>query len=173
MAYVDIRVGDVVTIAGIDWIVLEKREYAAFCLTKNLVYERMMFDRNTNNYANSSIRDELNNHFLTRIIDAVGSDALLNVEIDLTSDDGLDDYGVIFEKVGLLTDNMYRRYNRTIERYPVGRWWWLATPYSTTHRGYSCAVRCVDGGGALVNICCGGNGGVRPFCVFKSSIFES
>ena len=169
----EIAVGEIANIAGIDWIVLEQNGDSVLCLAKDFVYENTKFDNNTNNYANSSIRQTLNGEFLDKITKEIGADAILATEIDLTSDDGLDDYGKVTAKVGLLTCDMYRKYNRIIENYKVNDWWWLATPWSTPHRGYDYAVRCVYFNGALYFNNCYDDFGVRPFCTFKSSIFVS
>ena len=98
----EIAVGEIANIAGIDWIVLEQNGDSVLCLAKDFVYENTKFDNNTNNYANSSIRQTLNGEFLDKITKEIGADAILATEIDLTSDDGLDDYGKVTAKVGLL-----------------------------------------------------------------------
>ena len=168
------EVGGIVDVADIEWIVLDKDEEGnILCLTKDFVYESTQFDGSTNNYTNSNLRKLLNDDFLKKIIKKIDKDMLFDVEIDLMSDDGLDDYGKATDKVGLLTADMYRKYNRIIEKYPVKDWWWLATPWSTPHRGCSSFVRCVDDDGALDYYFCSVNCGVRPFCIFSSSIFKS
>ena len=173
MKFAEIEIGKTITIADVEFIVLEKKEDEVVCLTRDFVFEDEQFDRNSNNYANSAIRRKLNEEFLPKLIEAVGAENILGAEIDLTSDDGLDDYGKVTDKVGLLTDAMYRKYNRIIEEYPVDDWWWLATPYSTPHRGYGSLVRCVYDCGALFNSSCYNDCCVRPFCIFSSAIFES
>lgn len=167
----NIEIGNVVNVADVDWIVLDKDENSVLCLTKDFVYENTEFDNSSNNYANSPIRNKLNGEFLNRIISKIGNDSILDTEIDLTSDDGLDDYGKVTDKIGLLTADMYRKYNRIIEKYPVDTWWWLSTAWSTPHRGYYFTVRCVIYDGTLDNRNCSINYGVRPFCRFASSIF--
>lgn len=168
------EVGGIVDVADIEWIVLDKDEEGnLLCLSKDFVYESTKFDSNTNNYANSSIRKTLNDDFFKKIVKKIGKDVLLDVEIDLTSDDGLDDYGKVTDKFGLLTANMYRKYNRIIEKYPVDDWWWLSTPWSTPHRGYDSYVRCVDDDGTLNCDLCYSDRCIRPFCIFSSSIFKS
>lgn len=167
----DIKVGEIITVADTDFIVLDKTDDEVICLTKDFIYTRTQFDSNTNNYANSSIRKKLNKEFAQKFIDEVGNRGLCDIKLNLLSFDGLDDYGAVTDKVGLLTLDMYRKYNRIIEKYPVNDWWWLATPWSTPHRGYSSVVCyvCDDG---LVDCCiCYYDGGVRPFCIFSSSIF--
>ena len=168
------EIGGIVDVADIEWIVLDKDEEGSLiCLAKDFVYQNTQFDGNTSNYANSSIRKKLNDDLLKKITKQIGKDVLLDIEIDLTSDDGLDDYGKVTDKIGLLTADMYRKYNRIIEKYPVKDWWWLATPWSTPHRGYNSSVRCVDIDGALNYGYCRNYNGVRPFCIFSSSIFKS
>ena len=167
----DIKVGEIITVADIDFIVLDKTDDEVVCLTKNLVYTVTQFDRNTNNYANSSIRKKLNKEFAQKLIDEVGKRGLCDIELDLLSLDGLDEYGTVTDKVGLLTVDMYRKYNRIIEKYPVKNWWWLATPWSTPHRGYSSCACSVYHDGTVRYISCNDDNGVRPFCIFSSSIF--
>lgn len=167
----NIKIGKTKTIAGKDFIILDILENGVLCLTKDFAYANTKFDSNSNNYANSSIRKILNTEYLKKIADAVGEENIVETEIDLTSDDGLDDYGKVTDKVGLLTSDMYRKYNRIIENYRVNDWWWLATPRSTPHRGYNFSVRCVYYYGALGSNSCFSSIGVRPFLIFNPSIF--
>ena len=171
--YKSAEIGNTTNIADIEWIVLDKTDDGVICLAKDFVYQDTRFDDNTNNYAKSDIRKKLNGAFLQELTDEVGEDGLTNIEIDLMSLDGLDDYGKVTDKVGLLTVDMYRKYNSIIEKYHVNNWWWLATPWSTPHRRYVfhvCSVRC---GGSVSYDDCDYYGAVRPFCIFSSSIFES
>lgn len=167
----NIKIGETKEIAGEEFIILDVLENGVICLSKDFAYTDTMFDSNSNNYANSSIRKTLNTEYLKKIADVVGEENIVECEIDLTSDDGLDDYGKVTDKVGLLTADMYRKYNRIIEKYPVDDWWWLSTPWSTPHRGYTLSVRCVNNNGALYNYFCDNSNGVRPFCIFDPSIF--
>lgn len=171
MSFKDIEVGSLYRINDIEYIILAKSDNSALCLTRHLL-GRNTFDEDKNNYATSQIRRYLEDEFLPNIINCVGENNLYDIELDLTSDDGLDDYGKITSKIGLLTCDMYRKYNRIIERYPVDDYWWTVTPFSTEHRGYSSCVRIVDSDGTLHNNHCFGSYGVRPFCVFSSSVFD-
>ena len=167
----DIEIGEIITVADTDFIVLDKTDDELICLTKDFVYTDTWFDSSTNNYANSSIRKKLNKEFAQKLIDEVGKRGLCDIEVDLTSLDGLDDYGKATDKVGLLTFDMYRKYSHIIEKYPVNDWWFLATPWSTPHRGYSSVICSVFGVGSVYYDDCYDDGGVRPFCIFSSSIF--
>ena len=167
----NIKIGETKTIAGEEFIILDILENGVLCLSKAFAYKSTMFDNNSNNYANSSIRKTLNTEYLKKIADAIGDENIVECEIDLTSDDGLDDYGKVTDKIGLLTADMYRKYNRIIEKYPVNDWWWLSTPWSTAHRNVFFSVRCVSIGGTLGNYSCDLDFGVRPFLIFNPSIF--
>lgn len=171
MENIKIEIGTTKNIGGVEFIILDVLENCVLCLSKDFAYTNTNFDENSNNYANSSIRKLLNTEYLKKIADAVGEENIIETEIDLTSDDGLDDYGKVTDKVGLLTAVMYRKYNRIIEKYPVNDWWWLATPWSTPHRGYSFSVRCVCGNGSVDYDRCTHYFGVRPFLIFNPSIF--
>lgn len=166
-----IEIGKTIIVADNEFIVLDKLENGYLCLSKDFVYANTIFDNNTNNYANSDIREKLNTEYLKKITDVIGEENVIETEIDLTSDDGLDDYGKVTDKVGLLTADMYRKYSRIIEKYPVDDWWWLSTPWSTPHRGYHFAVRCVRDNGTLISLSCDNNNGVRTFLIFSTSIF--
>ena len=166
-----VEIGKIVNVAGIDHIVLDIFENSVLCLAKDFVYEYTEFDNNSNNYAESALRKKLNTEYLDKLEAAIGAENIIASEIDLTSDDGLDDYSKVNDKVGLLTADMYRKYNRIIEDYPVDDWWWLSTPWSTPHRGCCYSVRVVSGDGTLDSDFCDLVNGVRPFCIFSSSIF--
>lgn len=172
MTELNLSIGSVIIVADIEFLVLDITETSILCLTKNFVSTNTRFDNSTNNYAVSEIRNWLTNEFYKNLVESVGESAFNPIEIDLLTDDGLDDYGKIEECFGLLTCDMYRRFNRIIERYPVPGWWWLITAYSTERRGYSRIVRCVRRGGTLNGVSCGNTGGVRPFVNFKSSFFN-
>lgn len=98
--------------------------------------------------------------------------ALCDFTIDLTSDDGLKDYGNSTNKVNLLTCDMYRKYRHLIPN--LYNCWWLATAYSTKSNGYETLVRSVYTDGTLSNtVSYYSRISVRPAFLIKSSIFES
>lgn len=145
----------------------------ALTLTRGFVFEDMQFDINSNNYAESSIRRRLETEKLPELEKTFGADNVVEFEIDLTSDDGLDTYGKIKTKYGLLTAEQYRKYTRLIAQYKVDDWWWLATADSTTERNDSIWIRCVACGGYMGGSLCDDFGGVRAVCILKSDIFVS
>lgn len=144
----------------------------AVTLTKGFVFTDV-FDYDSNNYAASHVKKRLEEEILPEVEKAFGAENVTEFEIDLLSDDGLDTYGKVSTKCGLLTSAQYRKYSRLIYPYSVNDWWWLADATSTTERGYKYSVRCVACGGRLDNYYCNFYGVVRAVCIFKSDIFVS
>lgn len=132
-----------------------------------------IFDRNSNNYANSYIRKRLEEEALPEVEKAFGAENVCEFELNLLSEDGLDTYGKIKTKCSLLTSEQYRKYTRLISNYKADYWWWLATPNSTTERNDSRWLRCVSGIGYVFSGYRFSRNGVRAVCIFKSDIFIS
>jgi hypothetical protein len=154
-------------------VVLEDFEDSLLVLSKDSIGEMPFDDEGYNNFDISSLREYLNDGFIEELKEN-GADvtALCDFTIDLTSDDGLKDYGNSTNKVNLLTCDMYRKYRHLIPN--LDNWWWLATAYSTKSNGYAHLARSVNTDGTL-NDYTAHNGyyGVRPAFLIKSSIFES
>ena len=144
----------------------------ALTLTRDFVFKNEIFDNDSNNYAESSIRTKIE-AMVPELEKSFGAENIVEFEIDLTSDDGLDTYGKVKTKYGLLTAEQYRKYTRIISKYAVNDWWWLATADSTTERNINYWVRCVACGGRMNCNNCYYGSGVRAVCIFKSDIFVS
>lgn len=142
----------------------------AVTVTKDFVFTDV-FDFDSNNYATSYIKKRLEEEILPEVEKAFGAENVTEFEIDLLSDDGLDTYGKINTKCGLLTSAQYRKYSRLIYPYSVNNWWWLVTSDSTTERNDNTWVRCVACGGNMDSYSCDDDIGVRAVCIFKSDIF--
>ena len=168
----DVPAGEVVKIGDHEMIVLEQLGTATLLLRKDLLRESQEFGSN-NNYDGSYV-DAICQEFAKEIAAAVGEDNILLHDVDLTSDDGLKDYGVIRRKASLLTKEQARRYVELLDKYKLDAWWWLATPWSTPTHGDSSWVKCVSPSGRIFHDGhCGHDFGVRPFCILKSNIFVS
>ncbi len=161
------------SLTDIEFIVLEQLGNGTRVIRKELLQERKEFGRD-NNFAESSIKDYLNNqYYKNEIVAGFGENNVIDHEIDLLSLDGLDDYGKCNVKVGLLTIDDYRKYRKSCLKENMNDWWWLSTPDSTPSGYGGCYVRCVVSDGRVG--CCGyGYGrGVRPDLILKSDIFVS
>lgn len=126
-----------------------------------------------NNFAGSEV-DTFCKEFANELAEEIGADNLVEFPVDLTSDDGLKDYGKITRYVALMTADQYREYVEILDKHKPDTWWWLATPYSTARHENDLWVKCVSPAGLIFNDnFYYGGGGVRPFCIFKSDIFVS
>jgi hypothetical protein len=164
-------IGEVIEIAGIKWKILDKTTDGYFAITEDFINDSTEFDSKSNNWANSDLRAYLNTGFLKKIEEEIGNDSLVTFERELLSLDGQVEYGKCMDKVSLLTVDEYRRYRSLLPN--TGDWWWTCTPWSTKSNGYERQVAVVSPSGCFSN---GGyfyGRGVRPVCIFSSSIFES
>ena len=166
-----ISVGDTFKIGGHEFIVLEHSKDTTAVILKNLLHKNKEFGA-SNNYKDSYI-DDICKKFGNDISDVIGEENLIKHTVDLTSDDGLKDYGSVKRKMSILTTNLYRRYVEPLDKYKIDAWWWTATAYSTPTHGYSTLVKCVSPAGDIYDNYCRDIRGVRPFCILNSNIFVS
>lgn len=167
----EIPVGETFKIGKHEFFVVDHMSGCVFVGLKDLLFEVKQFGKN-NNYKNSYV-DDICNDFANIIADIVGEENLIPYEVDLTSDDGLKDYGIVDRKMWLLTANLYRKYVEVLDKHKVGKWWWLSTAYSTPTHDNSSWVKCVSPSGSFNYFIYYGNFGVRPFCILNSNIFVS
>ena len=161
--------GTIVEINGRKWKVLDQTEKGFFCICEKIDIRK--FDRKSNNYANSDIRKYLNSDVLEELEVAVGAENIIPFERDLISLCGLKEYGTCEDKVSLISVDEYRKYRELLPR--TGEWWWTLTPDSTAGNGDERWVDIVSPSGYVGGDGCYIRGGVRPVCIFSSSIFES
>ena len=90
--------------AGQSWILLENDDGRALCLSKDIIETRAFDEGNCNNFAVASSKEYLNGAYLDNLLEDVnGPNAFLTTELDLTTDDGLKDYGICTVTIFLLT----------------------------------------------------------------------
>lgn len=170
---IKIAPSSVINYGGLDCIVLDVEQDKILVLAKESIGNMPFDEGNSNNFPKGTLCKYLNGEFIKKL-KANGADtsALIPTTIDLTSDDGLKDYGETTQKIFLLTCDMYRKYRSVIPN--LDDWWWLATAYSTESNGYASLARIVDSDGSLDYYdAYYGIYGVRPAFYLKSSILES
>lgn len=167
----DVAVGEIVKIGKYEFIVLEHSNDTTAVILKDLLFESKEFGKD-NNYKASYV-DDLCGDFADEISEIIGKDNLIEHTVDLTSDDGLKDYGKIKRSMSLLTTDLYRRYVEILDKYKVKKWWWLATAFSTPKHDPDNWVKCVSPSGGISRYGYYRNSGVRPFCILNSNIFVS
>ena len=159
--------------AGQSWILLENNDGRALCLSKDIIETRAFDEGNCNNFAVASSKEYLNGAYLDNLLEDVnGPNAFLTTELDLTTDDGLKDYGTCTVTIFLLTVDQYRRNRDVIPN--ADDWWWLSTAVSTASNGYEHSARHVRNDGALDSYgACRGYYGLRPACYLDSDLLIS
>ena len=85
--------------------------------------------------------------------------------------DGQTEYAHCKDKISILTVDEYRKYRKFLPN--MDKWWWLITPWSTPYNDYFKSVAVVSSSGNVDDYYCDFDYGVRPVCIFSSSIFES
>lgn len=163
-------IGDTFELADTTWKILDITSAGYICLADSI--EDMKFDSNSNNWENSDLRDYLNEGFLEKIAAEIGLENIISFERNLLSLDGQTEYGKCEDKVSLLTVDEYRKYRNLIPN-TKDYWWWLVSPWSTPCNDYKRAVAVVSSAGYVGDGSCNDDFGVRPVCIFSSSIFES
>ena len=165
------EIGKTVEIAGMEWMILDKIEKGYFAILNGFDEKERTFDSNSNNWSLSKLREELNTKFLKKIAYELGEDAVIGFDRDLLSLDGQTEYGHCEDKISLLTVDEYRKYRKLLPN--MNEWWWLITPWSTPANGYNSTLTVVSPSGFIGGYDYDISNGVRPVCIFSSSIFES
>ena len=165
------EIGKVIELAGMDWLILDKTEKGYFAILNGFDEKERTFDSTSNNWITSKLRNELNARFLKKITDELGKDAVIEFDRDLLSMDGQTEYGHCKDKISFLTVDEYRKYRKLLPN--MDKWWWLLTPWSTPVNDFSTTNTVVSPSGRVDGGSCSIVYGVRPACIFSSSIFES
>lgn len=126
-------------------------------------------ETNPNDWRFSNLRKELNTEFLAAFDQAEGpirSAHILAADWDLADHEGGAGYGIIQDKIALLSEAMFRKYSEQ-DLLALDDWWWLITPYAadSSYALYVGADGSLDSGLTY----CGYNG-VRPAFYVESGI---
>lgn len=159
------EIGDRFEFRGIKFTCLDKVK-GGYLVIADFLDEKYKFDEESNDWKGSELRKILSESF----VDEIGRENLHIIERDLTSLDGLKDYGGTYDLVSILTADEYKKYRSLLPN--TGDWWWTITPWSTSDRGWNSLAVVAPDGDVDRNIC-GSCHGVRPVCILKSDIFVS
>ena len=165
------KIGETIEVAGITWKVLDKLESGYLAIADEFYGSDRKFDGNCNNWESSDLRNELNAELRKKIEDELGKNSLVEFERDLLSMDGQTEYGTCEDYVSLISVDEYRKYRKLLPN--TDRWWWTITPDSTACNDDSRWIRVVSPAGDVNYFSYYNYNGVRPVCIFSSSIFES
>lgn len=165
------EIGKTIEVAGIKWLVLDKLEKGYLVISDEFYGKSREFDTDCNNWDSSDLRQELNTELRRKIEEAVGEGGLLKFTRDLLSMDGQTEYGSCEDYVSLISVDEYRKYRKLLPN--TGEWWWTLTPDSTKCNDDTSYIRVVSPSGRINYYDYVSSLGVRPVCIFSSSIFES
>lgn len=166
-----LKSGDEFKLGDEVFIVMEHTDKGTRVISKEFAYKEVKFGNNSN-WNTSPIRRMLNNEYFEKIAAIIGGENnIISMDRDLTSLDGLDDYGTCTDKVSLLTAMEYAKYHKILGlKFDYPDWWWLITPSSTPSNNCVCRVCYVSCNGILDQNGCDCACGVRPFLNLESSI---
>lgn len=163
----EIAVGETFVVGGIEWIKFPEKDGGFVAVAKGSLGDKT-FDNNSNDFSKSSLLSYLEKEILLKIVEEIGEENVLEFETDLFSLDGYREYGKMASKISLPTFDFYRENREIFDKHPLNDWWWLATP-----NGKRYLVVCVAPSGYVDFYYSFRYRGVRPFCIFSSSIFVS
>lgn len=128
-------------------MVLEHMDDGTLCMVLDEVFESNFGE--TNNFSESELRKKLNTEYLDEWVkDGADRASFVLMQVDLTVNDGLKDYGTCECFLAPRTCDQHRKYRYLIPN-PKGNWEWTATAYSTKANGYSLTAYQVTVAGAL------------------------
>lgn len=155
----DVKIGSKFKFGKIEFVKLDNAYGGCLCLATNILFGNRFDEDRENNWEISTLRQKL----MEVIGDYIDTSTLVSFDRDLTTDDGVTDYGHCTDTISLLTCDEYRKYRKLIPNY--GEWHWTITADSVI---YGDNVRIVYSDGSLFNHnAYYGDGGVRPLCVLK------
>ena len=169
----NVKDGEVFKIAGMEFIKFPEVDGKVPVVMKDIAF-RSDFGAN-NDLRTSTVLERMEKEILPQIIDAVGEENVCTIHTDLTTLDGLKPYGTMESLISLPTLDFYRANVEIFDKYNPDSWWWLATPESAQPHDDPYWTLCVAPAGYVYFRYDGYYrcSGVRPFCIFKSSIFKS
>lgn len=147
-----------------EFIKLDSTAEGCLCLAKDVWFSNR-FDDRTNDWSKSQLRGDIARKAVGRIPDA---NKLMLFDRNLTTDDGLTDYGHCKDSVSMLTCDEYRKYREFIPT--TEKWCWTITAW--TNNGDW--VRCVNSSGCIDRVYIDDNSNwVRPLiCLDKDTLVE-
>ncbi len=167
----EVSVGKIFKVGDFEFIKFAEKDGVAAVVSKNILF-KSEFGKNVN-LSESIVLERLNKEILPEIEKAIGAENVCEFETDLTTLDGLKNYGKMQSKISLPMLDFYRENVEIFDKYKVNAWWWLATPDSATPHWDSPFVLCVSPYGSVNFNDFHINRGVRPFLSLISSISVS
>ena len=155
------------------FIVLEQKADCTVVITEGLYRKNEEFDDDCTDYKKSSLRELCDGEILNEFVAEFGEANICENEAGLVTVDGQEVFGKLLTKVRPVTFDEGRKYNELLVNKDLPDWYWTCTSWSTEERDWPYSVAVVSPSGNFDSDDYGGCYGVRPVCIFSSSIFES
>ena len=164
-----IKIGETFKVADIEFIKFADKNGNTIAVAKESVFDSRFGENN--NLAESRVKSRLESEILPKIEEAVGTENIVEHEVDLLSLDGDDKWGKAKCKISIPTFDFYRHNVKIFDKYKLNKWWWLSTPETTAkHYNDDWAVCVTPRGFINSNYGNYSHFAVRPFIIFVSSI---
>lgn len=155
------------------FIVLEQKGEKTAVITEELYRKDVRFDDDSNEYFTSELSDLFEEEIFPEFKEEFGAENLCDATTSLVTVDMQNKDEELHAKARPLTFEEARKYNELLVNKDLPDWYWTCTAWSTEERGWPYSVAVVSPVGGIVNDLYYRSLGVRPFCIFSSSIFES
>ena len=116
-----IKVGETFKIGGIEFIRFPDVNGQTPVVMKDIAFNSR-FGKN-NDFRESLILKKLEEELLQNVIEAVGEENVCEFETDLTTLDGLKNYGVMKSRISIPTFDFYRANPSIFDKHSVKEWW--------------------------------------------------
>lgn len=165
--------GETFKIGRHDFIVLEQIHGQTAVISKEFMAEDIVFGNDFTDYNKSNLKKVIETDIQPIIENEVGSENIVEHEVDLITVDMQTPYPKGKCKVRPITFDEAGKYNEFLPNKGLNDWWWTCTPWSTSERGWKYSIAVVSSSGVINLGDCNDYYGVRPFCILKSNIFVS
>ena len=152
--------GEHFKVNDIEFICLGIEDGKLHAIAAEPVFDAEFDENNRNNWNDSSLQKRLADWAKETFPEG----SILPIVSDLTSDDGMTDYGTSEDTAALITCDLYRKHRAIMPRPDC--WWWTMTPWSC-HPDYAYDVRRVSASGALYHGHAYRSRGVVPRLLFN------
>lgn len=143
----DYNQGEHFTYGKKNCMVLEHMDDGILCMVLDEDFKSEFGE--TNNFAESKLRKKLNGKYLDEWVKSgANRESFMLMQVDLTANDGLKDYGTCDCFLAPRTCDQHRKYRYLIPN-PKKGWEWTATACSTKGNGCSSSAFQVTGAGVL------------------------
>ena len=151
--------------------VLEQYGDTTKIISLDLVKENVEFG-DTSDYKTSNVKKLCDTEILNDFEEEFGAENIEKHTVDIITADG-QKLGTVDCKIRPITFDEARGYTDITPNPRLNDWYWTLSPWSTEERGWVKSLAIVSHSGNVDYGNCVVDYGVRPVCIFSSTLFES